>query len=265
MNKITYICIVVFFSIHNICEAQIQRVRLDFVSPDKYTRHLLLAFTPDDAATDGFDYGYDGANPDNFLNDLNWLIDEKRYIIQGVGAFHETKQYPLGLFLADSGEIEIALTALENFDSEIDVFVYDLLLDTYTKINVDNFKMSIDPGDYLNRFFISFMGVEEAITPVDEIEMPPIEEEQSTVEIKNTSIKYLNKTNEIFIQTPNVENIKQVHLINILGQIENSWYNLNTISINKIKIPVKNVSNGIYILQVETNSRTINKKVLVKQ
>ena len=264
MNKITFLWIVLFFSIHNICEAQIQRVRIDFVSPDKYTRHLLLAFTPDNAASDGFDYGYDAANPDWFLNDLNWLIDEKRYVIQGVGAFDEIKQYPFGLFLADSGEIEIALTALENFESEIDVFIYDSQLDIYTRINEDNFKMNIDADNYLNRFFIAFKRIDVIYPTEDEIETPPIDEEQATVEIINTSIKYLNKTNEIFIYTPNPANIKHVHIINILGQIENSWHSFNTISTNEIKIPVKNISNGVYIIKVETNTSTINKKILVK-
>ena len=211
MNKITYICIVVFFSILNICEAQIQRVRIDFVSPDKYTRHLLLSFTPDNSASDGFDYGYDGLNPDNFLNDLNWMIGENRFVIQGVGAFNETKQYPLGLFLADSGEIEIALTSLENFDSEIDVYVYDSLLDLYTKINDSNFIMNINAAEYLNRFFIAFKGAEivEEDPIEEEVDISPIDE------VDIITVNYLNTTSEIYVQTPANVNIKQIYLINI--------------------------------------------------
>ena len=277
MKKITHFCIALFIILFtgniggtyaanldaesNNNANEIQRVRIDFVSPDKYTRHLLLAFTPDNAATDGFDYGYDALNPDNFRNDLNWMIEEKRYIIQGVGAFDETKQYPFGLFLGDSGDIEIILTGLENFDSEIDVFIYDLFLDTYTKINDDSFKMNIDAADYLNRFFIAFQAPEVIENPIDddEIETSPI------VEVENTSINYLNKTNEIYIQVPNTVNVKQVYLINLLGQIENSWNSMNVDFSNEIKIPVKNISNGVYIIKVETNTGIINKKVLVRQ
>jgi len=277
MNKINHFYIVLFIFIFasntdsthattliaqsNNNANEIQRVRIDFVSPDKYTRHLLLAFTPDNAATDGFDYGYDGLNPDHFLNDLNWMIEGERYIIQGVGAFNDTKQYPFGLFLGDSGDIEIILTGLENFDSEIDVFIYDLLLDTYTRINDNSFKMNIDADEYLNRFFIAFKGAEVDENPIDddEIETSPI------VEVVNTSINYLNKSNEIFIQVPNTVNVKHVYLINLLGQIENSWNALNSDFYNEIKIPVKNISNGVYIISVKTNTGTINKKVLVRQ
>lgn len=261
MNKITYLCIVAFFAMLNVCEAQIQRVRIDFVSPDKYTRHLLLAFTPDNAASDGFDYGYDGPNPDNFLNDLNWMIDDNRYVIQGVGAFEDTKQYPFGLFLADSGEIEIVLTDLENFDSEIDVFIYDSVLDSYTKINDEKFKMNIDAADYLNRFFIAFKSAEE------EVEEDPIEEEEIETlpieEIEISTVKYLNTTNEIYVQTPNNIDIKEVYLINMLGQVENSWNLINNNSLNELKIPVYNVSNGVYIIRVETNKKPFIKKILV--
>ena len=277
MNKITHFYIVLFIFIFasntdsthattliaqsNNNANEIQRVRIDFVSPDKYTRHLLLAFTPDNAATDGFDYGYDGLNPDHFLNDLNWMIEGERYIIQGVGVFNDTKQYPFGLFLGDSGDIEIILTGLENFDSEIDVFIYDLLLDTYTRINDNSFKMNIDADEYLNRFFIAFKGAEVDENPIDddEIETSPI------VEVVNTSINYLNKSNEIFIQVPNTVNVKHVYLINLLGQIENSWNALNSDFYNEIKIPVKNISNGVYIISVKTNTGIINKKVLVRQ
>ena len=81
----------------------IQRVRIDFTTPTGYVRHLLLAFTSNNAASDGFDYGYDGMVADDFPDDLNWMIEDDRYVSQGVGAFDQTKKYPLGLFLTNSG------------------------------------------------------------------------------------------------------------------------------------------------------------------
>ena len=40
----------------NTTNTEVQRVRIDFVSPDLYPRYLFLGFTPDNTATDGFDY-----------------------------------------------------------------------------------------------------------------------------------------------------------------------------------------------------------------
>ncbi len=139
--------------------SSIQRVRIDFTMPNGFVRHLLLGFTPDNTATDGVDYGYDGLNPDDFPDDLNWIIEDERYVIQGVGAFENTKIYPLGLFLSNSGDIEIKLTGLENFTEDINVFVFDAKLNTYTQLNDANYSGYSDSGDYTDRYFITFLDI----------------------------------------------------------------------------------------------------------
>lgn len=265
MNRITYICVIISFCIFNICAAQIQRVRIDFVSPDDYTRHLLLAFTPDNAATDGYDYGYDALNIEDFPNDLNWMIGEDRFIIQGVGAFDDSKQYSLGLFLADSGDIEIVLTDLENFDSDIDVFVYDLLLDSYTRINDENFKMSIEANIYHNRFFIAFSKPDDSGSSMDEVDSSPVDElEIAPSDVpEEISLKYLTKNNEVFLQVPETVEIKKVYLINLFGQVENSWSPSNSKLSHEFRTQVSGVARGTYILRVETNTSSLNKKILI--
>lgn len=138
---------------------QIQRVRINFTSPVNSVRQLLLGFTPNDAATDGFDYGYDAPNPDNFPNDLNWIINNNRYVIQGVGSFSNSKNYPLGLFLSDEGTISISLHSLENFETNVNVYLYDAVLNQHTLLNETNFTGNFTQGDYLDRFFITFSNV----------------------------------------------------------------------------------------------------------
>ena len=57
--------------------------------------------------------------------------------------------------------------------------------------------------------------------------------------------------------------MQQVYLINILGQSLKAWNATNTPMRHEFTIPVKNVSEGAYIIKVETDSGTINKKVIV--
>lgn len=263
MKNITRLCIVLFISIFTSYigstyatnlntqssnnSNEIQRVRIDFVSPDKYTRHLLLSFTPDDSATDGFDYGYDGVNPDDFLNDLNWIIEAKRYIIQGVGAFDESKQYPLGLFLTDSGDIEISLSALENFDIPINVYIYDKLLDTYTQINDSKYISTLDSGDYLNRFYIAFFEANEALSTYEN-------------ELQKTIINYLSNTKEIYINTFSQNTIKQIQVYNLLGQKLSSIININS---TEIKIPVNYFTTNYAIVSIETDYGNLARKIIV--
>ena len=84
----------------NLNNNEIKILRLNYSSPNGASRELLLGFTSDNSATDGVDYGYDAAVYSPFNNDLNWLIENNRYTIQGVGSFENTKQYPFGLYIS---------------------------------------------------------------------------------------------------------------------------------------------------------------------
>jgi hypothetical protein len=186
-------------------EDAIKRIRIEFKTPEGAIRPLLLAFVPNGLATDGIDYGYDAPNNDTFPNDLSWLINNEPYVIQGVGDFDKTKQYPLSMLLSNTGNVEIGLTALENFDTPINVFVYDALLGTYTKINNVNFQMSLDANNYTNRFFIAFQPNSGTLSVEDKI-------------AEHIIVNYLSSTNEIYVKTINNIDIRQIYLINLLGQ-----------------------------------------------
>ncbi len=162
MKNFTYLCLAFFCCLTVYAQTEsksnIQRVRIDFKTPEGYVRHLLLAFTKDNSATDGIDYGYDARNRDKLKDDLNWMINSQRFVIQGVGAYSEFKRYPFGMFLTNSGPIEISLTALEHFDTSIPVFVHDAWSDTYHKINDLSYRKIMESGVYHDRFFL-FRGV----------------------------------------------------------------------------------------------------------
>ena len=231
-------------------EDNIQRVRLAFTTPENATRHLLLAFTPDDDATDGIDYGYDASNSDDFPSDLSFAIQGRKFVIQGVGAFDINKKYPLDMTVGVTGNVAIALTELENFDEDIDVYVHDALLDTYTRINTVSFQANLEKGNYNGRFSIVF----QPDTTLDIIDQ----------DFKDISVKYLQKTDEIYVKTPASIEVRQVYLINIAGQAVRSWNMTNMNFAQEFKIPVKNISEGNYVLKVETNTNSYNKKVIIK-
>jgi homoserine dehydrogenase len=78
-------------------------------------------------------------------------------------------------------------------------------------------------------------------------------------------VNYLSSTNEIFVKTINNIDIRQIYLINLLGQTIKSWNAANLpMSNNEIRIPVSRISEGNYILKVETSMNTVNKKVIIK-
>ena len=260
MNKITYLCFVVLFCFSLRLSSQtseIQRVRIDFVGPLDYTRHLLLAFTPDDAATDGFDFGYDGLVPDNFPDDMNWIIEDGRYVIQGVGAFSNYKYYPLGMFLSNSGEIEIALYRLENFDTKINVYVYDSLLNTFTSINDTNYIKNLNYGDYLNRFYITFTNDSQMINAIAGQSALSI----SSQDISKTSFRYINSSKDLLIKTNSSLNLKEVSLYNVLGK---KLFDIQNINSNTIKIPLSSVktNSSLVVSLLTEDGKQLNKHII---
>ena len=77
MNKVTTIYAIIllsFLALPNAYSQEIQRVRVDFETPLGYVRHLLLGFTPDNAASDEMDYGYDALCFDDLDDDLDPFI-----------------------------------------------------------------------------------------------------------------------------------------------------------------------------------------------
>ncbi|MGC1632801.1 MAG: T9SS type A sorting domain-containing protein, partial [Gelidibacter sp.] len=228
----------------------IQRVRFEFTTPEGAIRSLLLGFTPDDAATDGIDYGYDGLNSDDFPSDLSFAIEDKKFVIQGVGAFDINKKYPLDMSLNIAGNIELALTGLENFDATIDVFVYDAQMDTYTKINNTGFQMPMQSGQYSDRFSIVFT-TDSTLSTIDQ-------------EFKDITVKYLQKTAEIYVHTPASIEVRQVNLINMIGQSVKTWNISDTHYSEEFKIPVKDITTGNYIIQIETSTSSYSKKVVIQ-
>lgn len=246
MNKIAYICIVLLFSFSINCEAQVQRVRLTFESPTGYIRPLLLGFDPTNTATDGVDIGWDTLNFDNLPGDLNWIIEGDRYVVQGVGAFDNTKQYPLGLFLTYSGTFNIILDALENFDPEIDVFIYDATLDTYTQINDANYTSYMLSGDYLDKYYIAFT-IPESYLSLNENS------------VSNAKITYLSDSNNIYINTNSAAIIEKISIFNTLGQNVITFPNVKA---TEYKIPVNHFNLNIIIVYVETDLGTFTKKII---
>jgi len=234
----------------NFVEDDIQRIRLSFTTPEGAVRPLLLAFTPDNAATDAVDYGYDAKNTDSFPNDMSFMIADDKYVIQGAGEFDINKKYPLGIFMTSTGTVKIELTDIENFDEDIDVYVYDALLDTYTQINDLSFQTQLEVGNYTNRFSIVFQ-TDTTLSTIDD-------------DFKDITVKYLQQTDEIYVKTPASIEVRQVYLINIAGQSVRSWNMTNMNFSQEFKIPVKDISEGNYIIKIETSTNSYNKKVIVK-
>lgn len=232
--------------------SNIQRVRIDFTMPNGYVRHLLIAFTKDNSASDNYDYGFDAVNRDNYPYDLNWIIDDLRCTTQAVGTFDNSKKYPLGLFMSEDGNIEISLNRLENFDTPIDLFIYDALLNTYTPINDENYAATIPKGDYLNRFYLAFKNENTSFFA------KTLGTEEIT--LKDTKISYLNDSKQLYINTNDKFVVKNIHVYNLNGQ---KVFTLSHVNSKLITIPLQISQIKYGIVAIETDQGGLCKKIVL--
>lgn len=251
-NLLCLLCLITFGN-DLFAQSEVQRVRINFENPEGYTRHLLLGFVEDNSATDDFDYGYDAPNTEDLPDDLNWIIEEGRYVIQGVGQFSTNKFYPLGMYLTNSGNVSISLAALENFDSEIDVYIYDLVLDSYTHLNELDLDMSLTADTYLDRFFVAFsMNAHIEIMNQYLLSVDSIEENVMKVWHSNTSkelhINGLSPNQNADIEIYNLEGKRL-----LISSVNSSQNIINT----------SNISSGIYVVRLRSEALNHTEKFCI--
>ncbi len=223
------------------------RLRLGFNSVNSIHRQLLV--TVDSTASKDYDWGYDALHIDEQVDDMYWMIDDKKYNIQGIDAIDDSVVIPLGMHTKNDGQNQITIDKLENFPPNQDIYLHDKELDIYHDLRGSNYDIYLLAGSYLNRFEISFSTFETLST-------------SDIVDSNSIEIFYSNENESIVINNPMLQRIKSIEMYNILGQ---SLFNLGVNS-NKRHISYRatRIHTGNYIIKIETEYGLISKKVLIQ-
>lgn len=248
LSKLLLVIVLTLSSISYSYSQEIQRVRINFSAPDNSVRQILIAFTPDNSATDDFDFGWDAVNWNSYSNDLSWMVEEYKCTIQGVGAFDINKSYPLHLLLGETGNFNIELHSIENFNEAIDIYIYDSLFDTYHFINDESFNKELEQGEYDNRFFITFTNnLQVALS-------------NSDFEKDQYDIKYIRNTKDLLVSALSDSKIKKVETFTVNGQLLNSYKINNSKS---FKTNLHSSTSQILIVRITTDTGITSKKIII--
>ena len=233
-----------------------KKVRLGFNSNNNYHRQVLLGFM-NEKATSGVDYGYDAVSLDELSNDMYFLNSDKQLVIQGEGYFNEDSSYPIGVKTDVAGKVSFTIDALENFDGQQKVYIYDDETKTYNEIQKNAFEVNLPAGVFDTRFSLRFknkssntdktLSVEENKTITNEIQIAHIQN-SNTIVIKNSIADV---------------SVLKVTLFNINGQSIANWKIENQDQKN-IQIPINSISSGVYIVKLQTTTGELSKKLIVK-
>jgi hypothetical protein len=231
----------------NYFEDERMKFRIGFNSTNSIHRQLLL--TVDDNATANVDWGYDGAMNEEQIDDMFWIIEGNKYVIQGINQVNTETVVPLGIYVRDDGMNSITIDHLENIPDEVELYAYDNVLDIYHNLKTSDYEVYLNSGEYLDRFAIMFTN--PAPLGLDDNELA-----------NDFEIFYNNESENVIIHNPKLVDINKLDLFNILGQ---SIYSSNNVeSDNFTEVKVSNLSSGTYIINLNTERGKISKKVLVK-
>jgi hypothetical protein len=237
-------------------EDTIKRIRLGFNSHNDYHKQLLLGFM-NEKATDAIDYGYDGTSFDNLPNDIYFLTNEMKLIIQGVGRFDTKASYPIGVKADIEGTVKFMIDELENFGKNEKIFIYDSANESYNDIRDKSYEVIVPSGVSNNRFSLCFKLKKKK-------EKDPKEKDYiENSDPDDVKIAHIQKKNVLEITNkPLITTVQKVTLYSMTGQSIANWEIENSMQEN-IQLPIKNLSSGVYIVKIQTSNGDLSKKIII--
>ncbi len=222
------------------------KLRIGFESVNALQRQLLI--TVDQNASEGYDWGYDSKYIDTQIDDMYWLINNEKFIIQGVKQINKQTKIPLGIHTKTNGLNSIKIDKLENTTPDLEIFLHDKDLNIYHNLRASKYEIQLEAGHYLNRFEITFSKNQTLDTE---------ENENQQIEAY-----FSNEKNSIVINNPASKLIESVQMFNILGQaLFNFQTNTNT---KHLEYNANQITTGNYVLKIETEYGMISKKIMIK-
>ena len=232
------------------------KIWLQFDSTTGYHRQLLLGV--DENASNFFDLGYDAPIADIGKEDMFWIFDGSKFVIQAVNNFNTDQELLLGLMVSKTGLARIKIDEQENMDENISVHIKDKLTGKMHNISRKPFEINLEAGNYLDRFSLTFKMqklVDEDLNAETFLvtASPPITE--------GIHIFMDNVIGELQIKNNNSEEITSIILYNYLGQIVKTW----NVNLNRRTISLSiNIATGVYVAKISTKNKIIVGKILIQ-
>jgi len=229
-------------------EVKDKRLKIRVSLETEHIANKQILLTIDERATDGIDKGFDAQPFDLLNNDIYWVVEDEKLVIQALGELFEESEVPIGIITLGTTDLKIKVDTIQNPYPNMEVYIRDnLTMETYD-IKNGAFEINLSEGEYNDKYSIVFK-------PKEEI---PVEVE----EIFNSLNVFVNENNNfIRIQKPEELIIYEISLFNVIGQQLKTWKtNFNE---NEINLPV-NVAVGVYLVNIRTDMGNKIKKLVIK-
>ena len=204
-----------------------------------------------DNVTKGFDSGWEGevfsgvASTLSVFTDLVADSQGKKYQVQSLPISEiESIVIPVGVIAAAGKELTFSLEQT-NFPADVKVYLEDRVANTYNELT-DSKTFKVTLSEALNDVGRFYMHASKSALNIDD-----------NIVLENSSIYKSNATTLKIVGLPNGN--ATIKLFDILGkQVLNTSF--KSVGVKEITVP--KLATGVYIVHLETETSTINKKII---
>ncbi|MDN3677996.1 T9SS type A sorting domain-containing protein [Flavobacterium paronense] len=211
---------------------EVPQIRFNTMLNNEAIKQVVLAF--DSAATDGVDHAKDAKNPDDSSLDMNFLLNDKEYVISVI-QFDENKRIPVSFKCATNAVFKITVVDIRNFDQANAVYLFDSETGLYHDIKNSEYEFSLPTGTYNSRFQITFKNDALSVSG-------------NTV---STVMVVQNNANDLLtVLNPNLIDINTVTLFDITGKL---LFNKEKVGTNSsYQYSTASFSDGVYLVKIQS-------------
>lgn len=234
------------------------KYRIGFDAPKIDHRQILL--TIDENTTDDVDWGYDAEIYQIFDDDMYWLIEGKKYVIQATNTVSNDKEILLGIRTIEGGIISIKIDSLENVSENTRIYLKDNELNEIYDITNNAYETTLPAGEYHSKYSIIFKNINDSSEDSGDLSNDLTDISQvSNIEF----LMYVDNINSVVnIKNQQLISVNSIDLYNTMGQKVQSWQ-VNLKAYN-LSFPV-NVISGVYLLHANTEKGKVIKRIVMKQ
>jgi len=227
------------------------RTELKLVMSDGESNRFAKLYYMDET-TKGFDSGWEGevfGGIPNSLDVFTHLVEDnqgKKYQVQSLPLSEmETIIIPVGVISEAGKELTFSMTGV-NVPSDVKIYLEDRLTNTFSDLS-DSKTVKITLTEALNDVGRFYLHTSKSALNVDD------------VTLDNISVFKSNATTLKLVGLPN--GASSIKLFNILGkQVLNTSFIAN--GVKEINLP--KLAAGVYIVQLETETSKLNKKIILE-
>lgn len=233
-----------------ISKLPVPQIKLQTILNNQMSIEVAMAFNPN--TTDDYDLGYDGVSPDT--NSPNVIYfgqanNTKKCVITTL-PFASDKRIPIAFKCAAQSTFKVKVSEIINFYDSENVFIYDKDTGIYHDIKNGDFNVTLSAGENNTRFEVTFKNFDVLANEDFNLGVTSFEVFQNNNNSMLTIVNNLNKE------------VLNCSVYDVTGKLVIAKKNLGTN--NRIELPTNTLSNGVYIVKLNTaDNISIEKKVIV--